>query len=540
MKKLGLAALAVVGGALTALAINNANAQGSKPIVVGNVGQPVSLASGKVSDGNSLNVHDQIYDRLLEFKSGTTEVEPALALSIKPNASSTVWTINLRPGVTFHDGTPFNAAAVKFNFDYWWDDTKPGFFKSGNSIWADIFNDYKSNKNGAGLVKSVDVVNSLSVRVTLSSPMANFDEIMATGYFGIASPTAITKAGDEKYGTASVGAVGTGPYVFKSWQTGDRIVLEANKNYWKRGYPKNPGVIVRFISDAAARVAELRAGNVDLLPTGALPYDVLTTLKGDANVAPVFLPSFNVGYLGLNQVKEWNGAKNPLSEQKVRQAIAAAINKKAIVEAFYGEYGITNPFLPPTVMDWSYSKNVKDYVYNPESAKKLLADAGYPNGFEMELWYMPVSRPYFPNAKPLAEAMAKDLAAVGIKANLKTKDWGAYLDDNDAGKQQAYMLGWTGDYSDPDNFYTPLIGEGSVKSTGYDNNKLFDLLKQARGAVSKQKKAELYAQVSEILYADIVKLPIVHSRPLQARRANLEGWVPSPLGAAHFSEMFVK
>ena len=534
MKKLALAATLVVGGALAA-----ALAQTGKPIVAAST-EPVTLAPGKISDGGSIFAQDQIYDRLLEFKPGTTEVEPSLALSIKGNKDSTKWTINLRPGVSFHDNTPLNAAAVKYNFDYWWDDTRPTFYKSGNAVFPDIFDGYKSGKDPVSLVKSVDVVNSLSLTVTLSSPMANFDEIMATGYFGIASPTAIQKAGEDKYGSPGVGAIGTGPYIFKSWQTGDRIVLEANKRYWKKGLPKNPGAIIRIIKDTAARIAELRAGNVDVLPQGAIPYDNLTALKTDANVTPVFLPSFNVGYLGFNQAKEFDGKKNPIADLKVRQAIAAAVNKKAIVEAFYGENGITNPFLPPLTMEWSYSKNVKDYVFNPEAAKKLLADAGYPNGFEMDLWYMPVSRPYYPNAKPIAEAMGRDLAAVGIKANLKTKDWGAYLDDADAGKLQTFMLGWTGDYNDPDNFYTPLVGAGNVKETGYDNDKYFALLKTARKATSKTEKAKYYGQISEILFNDIVKLPIVHSKPMQAKRANLEGWVLSPLGSAYLAEMSVK
>jgi peptide/nickel transport system substrate-binding protein len=533
MKKAALVAALLGGGALVAAVVAQT---ASKPIVVGS-SQPVSLASGKISDGNSIFVQQQIYDRLMEFKPGSTETEPGLALSMRANANSSLWTINLRPGISFTDGTPMNAAAVKANFDFWWDDTKPGFFKSGNSIVPDIFEAYKS---GNSIIREVKVVNGLQLTVALRQPMANFDEVMATGYFGIASPAAIQKAGDDKYGTAAALPIGTGPFVARSWQTGDRILLEANRNYWKRGLPKAPGMIVRFINDAAARVAELRAGTIDMLPTGALPYDTLPTLRGDPKVKAVFRPSFNVGYLALNQVAQFGGAKNPLSDQKVRLAVASAINKKQIVDSFYGEYGVTNGYLPPVVMDWSYPKNRRDYVYNPESAKKLLADAGYPNGFSMELWYMPVSRPYFPNAKPLAEAMAKDLAAVGIKAELKSKDWGAYLDDVDAGKFQAYMLGWTGDYSDPDNFYTPLIGPGTSKETGYNNPALFKLLDDARVATTKAAKGEIYGKVADILFDDIVKIPVVHSRPLLAQRVALEGWVPGPLGSEPLDEVTVK
>jgi peptide/nickel transport system substrate-binding protein len=443
----------------------------------------------------------------------------------------------LRDGIKFSDGTKLDAEAVKFNFDFWWDDTRAGFFKSGNSIVPDIFEAYKS---GNSIIRDVKVANRLQLIVTLRQAMANFDEVMATGYFGIASPSAIKKAGEDKYGTAAALPVGTGPFVARSWQTGDRILLEANRTYWKRGLPKAPGMIVRFINDAAARVAELRAGTIDMLPTGALPYDALPTLKADAKVKAVFRPSFNVGYLALNQVAEFGGVKNPLNNKNVRLAVASAINKKQIVESFYGEYGVTNAYLPPLVMDWSYPKAKRDYVYNPEAAKKLLSDAGYPNGFSMELWYMPVSRPYFPNAKPLAEAMAKDLAGVGIKVELKSKDWGAYLDDVDAGKFQAYMLGWTGDYSDPDNFYTPLIGPGTSKETGYNNPALFKLLDDARVATTKTAKGDIYGKVADILFDDIVKMPIVHSRPLLAQRTALEGWNPGPLGSEPLSEVTVK
>ncbi len=535
MKKAAIAVALLGSGALFA-----AIAQSSKPIVIGS-SQPVSLASGKVSDGNSLYVQQQIYDRLLEFKPGTSEIDPGagLALSAKSNADSTVWTFNLRPGVTFTDGTIFDAAAVKSNFDFWWDDTRKEFYKTGNSIVDQIWGAYKTG-GAKSLIKDVKVVNGLQVKVTLNDPAANFDEMMATGYFGIASPTAIQKAGEDKYGTAAALPIGTGPFVAKSWQTGDRILLEANKKYWRRGLPKAPGIIVRFIADAAARIAELRAGTIDMLPTGALPYDSLTTIKADSNLKAVFRPSFNVGYLGLNQVAQFGGTKNPLSDQKVRLAVASAINKKQIVDSFYGEYGVANAYLPPLTLNWSYPKAQKDYVYNPEAAKKLLADAGYPNGFSMELWYMPVSRPYFPNAKPLAEAMAKDLAAVGIKVELKSKDWGAYLDDVDAGKFQAFMLGWTGDYSDPDNFYNPLIGSGVTKETGYNNPALFKLLDDARTATSKTRKAELYGQVADILFNDIVKMPIVHSRPLLAQRTALEGWNPGPLGGETLSNVTVK
>ncbi len=531
MRRQSLAVLALSLGAIGFGLMAQAQ---PKPLVFGSGGEPVLLDPGNVTDGNSITVMRQIYDTLVDFKDGSTETVPGLALEWRSNANSTAWTFTLRPGVKFHDGTKFNAEAVKFNIERWWDDKSEFAMRDQrpNSIIEDFFGGFKSNSKDT-LIKSVEALDTYTVRINLTAPLAAFPSMIGSGYFGIASPAAIKKVG-AAYGTPAGGAVGTGPFVLRSWNAGDRISLERNKNYWKRGLPKAASAVVRFIKDPAARLAELRAGSVDF--TVDLPPDNLASIRGDNKIAAVFRPSFNVGYFTLNpHTKE-------LSNVKVRQALASAINKKEIVKAFWGELGVTNGHFPPPSMDWSYSSKISDYEFNPEAAKKALAAAGYPNGFTMDLWYMPVSRPYFPTPKPIAEALAADLGAIGVKVNLKSKDWGAYLADRKkAPYYDSFMLGWTGDFGDPDNFYYPHFGPGAVDDLGgYKNDKVIALLEQAQKIGKQADKAKLYQQVDELLFDEALRIPIVHSRPLLSKKAGLEGWIPSPLGSESWENIEVK
>ncbi len=501
---------------------------GAGVLVYGSAGQPVNLESGNVTDGNSLIVHNQIYNRLIEFKLGTTELEPSLATAWNASPDNKTWTLKLRQGVKFHDGTEFNAEAVKFNIDRWWDKTDPnGSRNAGKSyeIWGQLFGGYKGEPNS--LVQAVKVIDPMTLQITLKQPFAAFPSVLASSYFGISSPTAIQKAG-ANYGTPTGGAVGTGAFVFKEWRSGDRIVLEKNPNYWKSGFPKSNQLVLRFVTDASARLAQLRAGQLDF--TVDLAPDQKAEIQRDQTVTVVNRPSFNVGYLALNP------SYKPLSDVRVRQAIAVAINQAAIVKSFWQGSAENSPHFVPPALDWARSQNLKPYDYNPQKAKELLAQAGYPNGFDLDLWYMPVARPYFPTPKPIAEAFAADLKAVGIRANLKTKDWNAYLADRlKAPGYQSFMMGWSGDYGDPDTFYYPHFGVGGTRDLGnWKNEELFQLLDQARQKSDRAARSKLYAQADEILYREVLRLPIVHSEPLLVQRKTIQGWVPSPLGTEPF------
>lgn len=548
-KQLRSAILAVVALALTVVLSNcnspSTNQTSSSPVlppssptaapagalVYGSAGPPVNLEPGNITDGNSVIVQEQIYNRLIETKPGTTELQPGLATEWKASQDGKTWTFKLRSGVKFHDGTDFDAEAVKFNVERWWDEKHEfGYRTAGKTyeIWRDIFGDFKGKPES--LLQNITVQGKDTITFVLKQPFASFPAAIASGYFGIASPTAIKKAGAQ-YGTPSSLAVGTGPYVFKEWRSGDRIVLEKNPNYWKPGFPKSNQLVMRFITDPAARLAQLRAGTIDF--TVDLAPDQLKEVQSDATLDMLKRPSLNVGYLALNP------SYPPLSKLEVRQAIAVALNKKEIVKAFWGELGENSPHFTPPLMQEFQSEQVQDYPFNPQAAKQALTQAGYPNGFPLKLWYMPVSRPYFPNPKPIAEAFAADLSAIGIKVNLQTKDWAAYLADrNKSPGFQAFMLGWTGDYGDPDTFYYPHFGPGSTKDIGsWKNEQLFTLLDKGRATTDKAERSKIYKQIDELLYTEAVRIPIVHSQPLLAKRKSVSGWTPSPLGSEPLDEV---
>ncbi|MEO0534687.1 MAG: ABC transporter substrate-binding protein [Cyanobacteria bacterium P01_A01_bin.123] len=500
-------------------------------LVFGSGGQPVNLTPGNITDGNSIYAQLQIYNYLIGAEPGTTDLVPELATEWSASDDGLIWTFNLREGVKFHDDTDFNAEAVVFNVNRWWDpEFEYGFRAEGNlyEIWTDLFGGFKGDE--ASTLVDVRAVDDLTVEFELAEPFAAFPAAVASAYFGIASPTAMQEAGAD-YGTPSGVAVGTGPFVFDEWISGDRITFSKFADYWEEGMPKVEQLVMTFVEDPAARLAQLRAGTLDF--TVDLTPDQLAEIESDPNLEAVFRPSFNVGYLALNPSYE------PLASVEVRKAIAQAINKPAIVEAFWGELGETNGhFVPPSLENYT-SDNVDDYEYDPEAAQAAIAEAGYPDGFDLDLWYMPVSRPYFPNPKPIAEAFAAELSQIGIRVNLQTKDWGAYLEDrNTAPGFQSFMLGWTGDYGDPDNFLYAHFGPGSTQDLGdYQNPELFDLLSQARSATDDAERETLYKEVDDVIFAEALRIPIVHSQPLLAKRTNIDGWSPSPLGNEPFPEV---
>ncbi|MFW8626132.1 ABC transporter substrate-binding protein [Deinococcus sp. ME38] len=516
---------------LTAL-LSTLSAASAATLVFGGNGEPVSLESGNITDGISILVQRQIYDTLVDFKPGSTDLAPGLATSWKANANNTAWTFTLRKGVRFHDGTPMNADAIVFNLSRWWDKSHPyGFRDQGRTfeIVGELLGGYKGD--ATAVIKNIVKVNDTTVRIDLNKPSSVLPNVMAAGYFGIASPTAIKKEG-AKYGTPASKPVGTGPFIFQSWRTGDRVTLLPNKLYWGEK-AKVDQLVIRNIKDASQRLNELKAGTIDF--ANDLTPDSLKSVQADKNLVAVKRPSFNVGFVSMNNRNQY------LKNQSVRQAISMAINKKAIVEGFWNGLGVSNASFVPPVMSWANSSKVPaDYKFDPAAAKKMLADAGYPNGFSIDLWYMPVSRPYFPTPKPIAEAIAADLSAIGIKVNLKTQDWAKYLEDrNKEPGFDMYMIGWTGDYGDPDNFYGAYYGANASDDINWNPANVETLLQQGRAAATQEAKAKVYSQLHEITYNAAYRIPMVHSNPLAAARSYVKGWAPSPLGSEPFNTITV-
>ena len=344
-----------------------------KILVFGRGGDSVSLDPITVTDGESFKVTKNLFDTLINFGEQDTEIEEGLATSWEASEDGLSYVFTLREGVTFHDGTDFNAEAVVANFDRW----------AGGD--AEQFPYYGSMFGGFGddeghVIDSVEATGDYEVTFTLNRPQAPFLKNIAMSPFGIASPTALEEAGD----TFGDNPVGTGPFQFVSWNRNDTVTVEKFDDYYIEDEPKVDQVIFRAIPDNSARLNALLSGEIDLAD-GITPSDA-GTIEGDDNLQLFERPSMNVGYLGLTATRE------PFDDPLVRRAMNHAIDKQAIIDGFFeGRAEPAKNPIPPVFA--AYNDDIEEYEYNPDRARELLEEAGLPDGFEMELWAMPVPRP---------------------------------------------------------------------------------------------------------------------------------------------------
>ena len=510
----------------------------------GQSGDITVLDPWNVTDGNSLLVTRQIYESLVDYEPTGFKIVPKLAESWSTSADGKVWTFNLRKGVKFHDGTDFNADAVVLNFKRAINTKDPLRGKpigDEYAYWGDQWNGFDADS----IITKVEAKDANTVLFTTKTAFGPFLANMAMPTFPIVSPKSIKDDVDGWMTVNTKGAAGTGPFLIKpgAWQKGQQITLEKNPSYWAKDKDGRPlpyldKVVFRFIADESARVAELRAGSVDAIRDFS-PASI-PTIKSDPNLQIIPRPSFNIAYLGINQ-----GVK-PLDNLNVRKAIAMSIDKAAIVSAIYaGEAKAASQFLVPGML--GYDESVTDfYKFDQAGAKKLLADAGFANGFTIDLWYMPVSRPYYPDPKKIAEAFSADLAKVGITATLKTQDWTPYRKDARENKYGLWLLGWTGDNGDPDNFlnvfFHPKVVDGKdtpIEAGNWSSPPTWDILRKAQVEIDNTKRAELYKQASKLVQQDVPRVPMFHANPPTGVTKKVLGFIPHPTGGEAFTLVYL-
>jgi peptide/nickel transport system substrate-binding protein len=512
-------------------------------LVFGTSADPVVLDGILVSDGESLRAIDQMFEGLVTLAPGGTEVEPNLATEWTASDDGKEWTFTLREGVTFHDGEPFNAEAVCFNFERWYN-FEDSFQNPGATYyWQTVFGGFaKTNKDIEGvpsesLYGGCEVNSDTEVTLSLTKPSASFLAALALTNFTFGSPKALEEFGadegevDEEgvfrptgtYGTEH--PTGTGPFMFESWTRDDRLVMTRNPNYWGDFEGNIETLIFRPIADNAARLQALQTGEIhgyDLVEPQDFP-----TIEGDENLQLLPRPAFNVGYIGFNQKKK------PLDQLEVRQAIAHAINREEIVEAFYAGQGeVAHEFMPPEL--FGYADDVTKY--DPEKAKQILEDAGLELPVKIDFAYpTDVSRPYMPDPQKNFEAMVADLEECCFEVEEKSAVWSPdYLGAAQGGKYGLHLLGWTGDFGDPDNFLGTFF-QAEQPAWGFENQEIFDKLDEAEVETDEAKRTALYQEANRLIMDFLPGLPYVHTKPALAFNANVSGYTPSPVSLEPFS-----
>jgi dipeptide transport system substrate-binding protein len=511
-------------------------AQAAKTLVYCAEGSPENFNPMINTTGTTFNANLPIYNRLVEFRPGSTEVMPGLAEKWEVSADGKTFTFHLRHGVKWHSNKDFkptrdfNADDVIFSFERQWKDNNPYHKVSGGNY--SYFDDMNFDK----LLVSIDKVDPYTVRFVLNAPQAPFLADMAMDFASIQSKEyadTLMKAGKPEQ--LDQEPIGTGPFEFVTYSKDTTIRYRAFPQYWGPK-AKLDALVFAISKEPAVRLAKLRANEcqVMIFPN---PAD-LPSIRADKDLQLLQQPGLNIGYLAFNNMKA------PFTDKRVRQAINMAIDKKAILEAIYQGAGTPAVNLIPPTM-WSYNKSIKDWPYDPAKAKALLAQAGFPNGFETTLWALPVQRPYNPDGKRMAEMMQSDLAKIGIKANIVQYEWGEYRKRVQNGEHDMALLGWTGDNGDPDNFFVPLAGCAAAKPGGgsaskWCNQDFEALVQKALITTNLADRTKLYEQAQVIMHEEAPFVLIAHSVVFVPMRTSVVNFKMSPFGRIQFDQVDLK
>jgi len=537
---------------LAACASKRDEGQGNQPgtgktggtLIFGAAGNPKNFDPIFNDDGESFRPIRQVYDTLIQNKPGTADLAPALATKWEPSDEGKTWTFSLREGVKFHDGTAFNADAVCFNFDRWFN-MKGEAAQSQMIYYGDTFEGFAKNEGdatGKPVYKDCQAKDAKTAVLHLNSAKGAFPAAFTLTSFSISSPEAlkkynadaVTKSGDSfTYGEyASAHPVGTGPFKFVSFDRGKgEITLEKFADSWDKA--KLDKIIFKIIPDENARKQSLKSGEIDAYDyPAAADYAALKS----AGIKVLIRPSFNILYLGINQSGP-AGAK--LKDIRVRQALAYGLNRDQFVKSKLPEGSeVANEFVPKAVS--GYTDDVTKYNYDPEKAKQLLAQAGA-TGMTLKFYYpTEVTRPYMPNPADVYTALSEDMKKIGINVQPVAEPWnGGYKDDvQKFGKQDVHLLGWTGDYNDAGNFVGTFFGRKKTEF-GFENQQLFDALAAADASPAGNAHATAYQGVNKQIMDYLPAIPISYGPPAIVVGPKVKGLVASPLTDERFNTVTV-
>lgn len=489
-------------------------------------GSPETFNPQLVTSGTTIDaISQQLYDRLLEIDADTGELVPALAKSWQVSADGKTYLFTLRDDVQFHQteyfspSRPLQAEDVVFTFNRIMQHNHP-FHRQGGGNYP-----FFQSVDWADLVDSVTADTPHQVRFKLSRPDSSFLSNIATDFAAILSAeygAQLVKSG--QLSRMDSHPIGTGPFRFKEYQKDVLIRYYRHRNYWRE--PAKPEQLVfDIVPNNARRMAKLFTHECDVVAFPRVAELGLISKRPDVDVQES--TSMNIGFWAFNT------AKPPFDQVKVRQALAHAINRDAILQAVYfGHATAADSVLPPT--SWAYNPNLTVQQYDPVKAKALLTEAGYPDGFSMDIWAMPVQRLYNPNALKMAELMQADLAQIGVRASIVSYEWNSFRRKLGSYEHDSVLIGWSADNADPDNFFRPLLScsaalTGSNRANWCDET--FDnLISQALLTADQKQRRSYYMAAQQYLAEQMPLLSIAHSQRFQAISSDIKGVRINPYG----------
>ena len=467
-------------------------------------------------DWQNWSMIKSLFDALMDYEPGTTELRPDLAESYEISDDGTVFTFHLRDGVTFHNGRALTAEDVKYTLDRV---TNPETQSPGAGFFGSIkgYDDVATGK--ATSLSGVTTPDARTVRIELSRPDATFLHVMALNFAHVVPREAVEEFGPD-FGRHPVG---TGAFKLADWTLGQQLVFEKNANYWRQGVPYLDSITFQIGQEPIVALLRLQQGEVDIPGDGIPPAKFQEVMNDPEQKARVVEGGqLHTGYVTMNVRME------PFDKLPVRKAVNMAINKDRIVQIINGRAVPANQPLPPSMP--GYVKDYEGYAYDPEGAKALLAEAGLADGFDTELYVM--------NTDPqprIAQAIQQDLAAIGIRASIRSLAQANVIEaggtEDGAPMIWSGGMAWIADFPDPSNFYGPILGcagavPGGWNWSWYCNEALDARAAEADAIVDPARAEERYAAWGSI-YTDIMKdapwVPVFNEQRFTMKSARMQG-----------------
>ena len=501
--------LIFLAGLLTGCGFSDESDALYKELIVGRYNDSISLDPAVETDRESFQVTVNIYETLVRTGDNGIDILPGLAEEWEMSEDGLSLVFKLREGVLFHDGTPFDAEAVVFNFERWMDEENP-YHIGKFSYWNQSFMGEKE------LIRSVEAISKYQVEMVMNNPYAPLLSTLAMPAFGIASPDALMKY-NEDIGT---NPVGTGPYEFGSWDRGREVVLNRFEGYWD-GVPPISKVVFRQLDREGDYVKRLEDGEIHIITQ--LSEEQIHRLEDSKDTEMHYSPFINVSYLALNNDVE------PFDDTRVRKAMAKLIDYEKMMMMAFDEFARpATTFLPPTIL--GYHEGLLLQEYDAEGARELLREAGYEEGLAVELWVMDKPRVYYPDPLKVAEYIREQLGEAGIDVTVRSFPWEDYTGILGEGQHQMALVGWTGDFADPDNFlYTLFFSENTGRGTVlnysfYSNDRVDHFLKQGRIIQDRDFRESIYRNIQEILHDEVASIPLTHTISVMGVNRQVKGF----------------